>query len=384
MKKTALIFITIFLFTPNLLAQQYTPKDLDKVVSSLHHYMAVRPQEKIYIHFDKPFYSLGDTVWFKLYLVNALGNRLSSISKVAYIDILAPDGKLKQIVLPVNAGMAAAQLVLSDSLYKAGNYPLRAYTTWMRNAGENYFFSHTLPVGNVIADKASAVATISKTLVLDFFPEGGSLVSGIRSKVAFKAIGNDGIGVNVKGYIWDDKGEQVAVFESLHAGMGAFALLPQAGGAYTAVVTDGPFKDQRFTLPKALSAGFVLSVNPSGADDFLVRISRSAGTEAYKEVRLVLQANGEVLQALKLPMNSPSMTFALSKSQMDEGINQITLFSPLNQPLAERLVFVQKKQATSSLNSDKPEYETREQVKMKFAVSDEKANGIVGGTPFRL
>lgn len=464
MKKSLfLFFILISLFSVNLFAQQATPKELDRVVSSLHDYMTIRPQEKIHIHFDKPFYSVGDTVWFKVYLVNALSNQLSSISKVVHLDINVPNGQSKHLVLPVNAGMAAAQLVLADSLYTAGDYPLRAYTQWMRNAGEDYFFSHTLRVGDVLHYKATAAANFSEgpsgltaeltytsakgevisaqdvnyklkqgdkvvfagklntgfsgkggivfptdklpkegtliletsstlisgsvltnrfvvntgkdKLALDFFPEGGVLVAGIRSKVAFKAIGKDGLGVSVKGYIENEKGEKVSAFQTARFGMGVLALLPQLGSSYTAVVSDGVYQGQRFTLPKALAEGFVMAANRTENDDLLVRISKSAGMESQTEVRLVVQANGEVLQAVKLPINSASISFNIAQEKLASGINQLTLFTADNKPLAERLVFVQPKQVQTILESDKPEYATRALVKLAF---DNGAN-IVGG-----
>lgn len=463
MKSNVLLIFVLCFFASKLFGQKVVPKNVEEVVSGLHNYMAARPQEKIHIHFDKPVYSVGDTVWFKVYLVNALGHKLSSISKVIYIDILAPTGKLKHMLLPVNAGMASAQLVLADSLYQMGDYPMRAYTQWMRNAGDDYFFTHTMRVGDVLHYKASASANFiedskgltaeitytsakgaglpaqevtyklkqgdkivfaGKTvtnlsgragvvfpadklpkegnlvfettstlksgsvltnrfmvnadvnkLALDFFPEGGSLVAGIRSKVGFKAVGKDGLGLSTKGNIENDKGEQVSAFETTHAGMGVFALLPQKGSIYTAVVTDGIYKGQRTVLPKALPEGFVLSANRNTTDDLLVKISRSAGMEAEKEVRLAVQANGEVQQAIKLPITSPSISFTLTKSKLADGINQLTLFSADNRPLAERLVFAQQKQVQTVMESDKLEYATRDPIKLKF----DNADGVVGG-----
>jgi hypothetical protein len=359
--------------------------------------------------------------------------------------------------------MASAQLVLADSLYSSGHYPLRAYTQWMRNAGEDYFFTHTLRVGDVLHYKASASASFSEndqgltaeltytsakgivlsaqevnyklkqgdkvfsagkiattlngkagvvfpadklpkegTLILettsilkagpvltnrfvvntgkdkfalDFFPEGGSLVVGVRSKVAFKAIGKDGLGISLKGHIENEKGEQVSLFETGRFGMGIFALLPQTGSTYTAVITEGNFQGRRSVLPRALTEGFVLSANRSASDDILVRISRSAGMESQTDVRLVVQANGEVQNAVKLAITNPSITFTIAKSELANGINQLTLFSADNRALAERLVFVQQKQANALLESEKPEYSTRDLVKLMFDNSD----NVVGG-----
>lgn len=81
---------------------------------------------------------------------------------------------------------------------------------------------------------------------LQFVPEGGQLVAGISSKVGFKAIGEDGKGVNVSGKLFDSKGKQVATFVSAHAGMGCFEFTPAASETYSAQI-DGINKV--YTLP---------------------------------------------------------------------------------------------------------------------------------------
>ncbi|MGH7238150.1 MAG: hypothetical protein ACREGF_06455, partial [Candidatus Saccharimonadales bacterium] len=72
---------------------------------------------------------------------------------------------------------------------------------------------------------------------VQFFPEGGSLVNGNDTKIAFKAVGADGLGTDVKGFVVDDLGKQVAVFASSHLGMGEFNLKPGNGGTYKAKIT---------------------------------------------------------------------------------------------------------------------------------------------------
>src|ERR1700749_1104213 len=64
------------------------------------------PAEKLYIQFDKPYYAVGDSAWFKVYLFNAPSHRLSAKSGLLYIDLTSDSGKLvKQYVLPVNNGI---------------------------------------------------------------------------------------------------------------------------------------------------------------------------------------------------------------------------------------------------------------------------------------
>ncbi|TSJ34928.1 hypothetical protein FO440_24130, partial [Mucilaginibacter corticis] len=49
--------------------------------------------------------------------------------------------------LPVDSGTVAGDLILDDEI-KAGSYRIRAYTQWMRNAGEDYFFNRIFTIGN--------------------------------------------------------------------------------------------------------------------------------------------------------------------------------------------------------------------------------------------
>jgi hypothetical protein len=55
---------------------------------------------------------------------------------------------------------------------------------------------------------------------VQFFPEGGELIIGVRSKVAFKAVNSNGLGIDVKGTVTDNEGTVVANLASQHLGMG--------------------------------------------------------------------------------------------------------------------------------------------------------------------
>lgn len=104
--------------------------------------------EKLHLHLDKPFYSPGDTIWFKTYLVD-WENKLTEHSKVIYIDLINNSGEvIKAIKVPVAAGLSWGDTVLEKGL-PAGNYRLRAYTSWMRNYGEEYFFEKLVPVTDI-------------------------------------------------------------------------------------------------------------------------------------------------------------------------------------------------------------------------------------------
>ncbi len=143
------------------------------------------PQEKVHIHTDKPFYAIGDTIWFKAYVVKAEGNELSGLSKTLYVDLINEKDSLKKaLLLPVTAGLTWGEFVLTDSLQE-GNYRLRAYTSWMRNFGEEFYFDKTFRVAN------SATNDILTTTSYAFSTEGAR--DKIESTIAFTDLSGEPI-----------------------------------------------------------------------------------------------------------------------------------------------------------------------------------------------
>ncbi|RYE37511.1 MAG: TonB-dependent receptor, partial [Sphingobacteriales bacterium] len=145
---------------------------LDKLVNSMHQWADSVPQEKTYIHMDKPYYALGDTIWFKAYVTTGSRQQLSAISGALYVDLInEKDSIVTALKLPLSAGMSMGNFTLRDEL-KEGNYRIRAYTQWMRNAGEDYFFDHTFTVvspfeNTVIAKAVYNYATLNGKQVLN-------------------------------------------------------------------------------------------------------------------------------------------------------------------------------------------------------------------------
>lgn len=107
------------------------------------------PIEKVHLHFDKPYYAVGDTVWFKGYLTTNLFEFLPS--QVMYVEVLTASDSLVQILkLPLVNNTTKGQLVLDQKWFSKNNYRFRAYTNWMANFDPDYFFNKIIPVGDVL------------------------------------------------------------------------------------------------------------------------------------------------------------------------------------------------------------------------------------------
>jgi len=127
--------------------------DLSNFVKKLEETTSKNAQEKVYLHLDKPYYAIGDDIWFKAYTVNAKTGLPSAISGLLYVELInEKDSVTKQLKLPMRSGITWGDFKLVDSLSE-GNYRIRAYTQWMRNAGPEFFFDKTIKIGNSWANK---------------------------------------------------------------------------------------------------------------------------------------------------------------------------------------------------------------------------------------
>ena len=107
------------------------------------------PQEKAYLHFDNTGYFLGETIWYKAYVVNAIDNSPTALSKTLYVEMLTQEGEvLESQKIKINNGVGSGSFTLPDSL-PGGFYQVRAYTRGMLNFGQEYLFSRVFPMYSV-------------------------------------------------------------------------------------------------------------------------------------------------------------------------------------------------------------------------------------------
>ena len=112
-----------------------------RIREALLNYTVKFPQQKAYLHLDKPYYYTGNTLWFKAYLVDGMFHRPDSFSTNLYVELISPSGTQAQIIRArMNYGFGYGHFNLSDTLPE-GLYQIRAYTNWMQNFHPDYFLS---------------------------------------------------------------------------------------------------------------------------------------------------------------------------------------------------------------------------------------------------
>jgi len=167
-------------------------------------------QEKVYVHLDKPYYTLGEELWFKVYLVDGRTHLPEELSNLVYVDLIGPgDSLLARRHIRIEGGGGAGDFRLEPD-WPAGKYLLRAYTNFMRNFDEAFLFQQAVFVWEVYpedpAETGSAApfsglnaVTGGEDFDVQFFPEGGELVEGLSSVVGVKATDVAGQGIFFRG-----------------------------------------------------------------------------------------------------------------------------------------------------------------------------------------
>lgn len=355
---TLIVSVALFSFVP--------PDDvLQTILKKINEYSQSHPQEKIYMHIDKPFYAAGDNIWFKTYLVEGSLHQLDSQSRVVYAELMNSSQQvIDRKILPISEGISLGDFKIPDTV-RQGRYLIRAYTSHMKNTDEAFFFKKEISVLNQVNRHKPETALVPDSVDITFYPEGGNLVAtGSMTRVAFKALSPDGNSLNVEGEILDQDKKVIAPFSTQHAGMGVVSFKPEEGRKYTARILK-PFTNNRlYSLPNVQAKGYSIQVTENPKSFKVVVVTNvDKPTDGKLPISYVVQSRGKVYFA-QPGVIATNATFAfVPKPKLPDGISQITVFDGQGRPVAERLVYLDQKETIDiSLTADKKMYGKRELV----------------------
>ncbi len=330
-----LFFIMLFCFTvKGVFSQAININQVKDAVTALSENF---PVEKLYIQYDKPSYAPGETVWFKAYLL--ADNNTDNISKTLYIDFIDVTGRLlKHCVQPIYQSSASGDFNVPLD-YKDQMVYVKAYTRWMLNFDSSFLYRKAI---HVVQGKPSLKENklVLKTSV-QFLPEGGDLIEGIESKVAFKAISSDGRPSAIQGIVVDNNNEQAATLKTVHDGMGSFLLQPKTGEVYTAKWKDATGETFQTALPAAKTSGATVQIKlQKKTCGFVIQRSENA-SDVFKKLYIAATMQQHLVYFAGVNLSDNYMTGgSIPVIDLPSGTLQITLFDSNWMAIAERIVFI--------------------------------------------
>lgn len=368
-------------------AQTATTKQIN---DKLAQYQKKRPQEKVYLHTDRDTYTSGDDVWFKAYLVDSRFHLLINTSASVYIELIDDKKNIivsRNIMLKNGVGAGDFQIPYTQT---QGDYVVRAYTRYMQNFDAGFFFNKKIKVLDIRGEKKTQVVAKTKKkksdkkkvvktpdLDLQFFAEGGEMVSQLVNYVAFKAINQQGKGVNIAGIIVDSQGKEVSKFTSVKLGLGKFGIIPKPNEKYTAVVTYRN-KEYRFDLPTNQPQGYGLRVKSS--PDYLQVTVQASKDVPLQNAMLIAHVRGYTIAQHTHQTTNPAFVLRIPKKQLPSGILHLTLFDSQGIPRSERLAFVENQDEMKqvSISSDKKSYGTRSKASFELTLKNAEGKPLQG------
>ncbi len=218
-----------------------------------------------------------------------------------------------------------------------------------------------------------AVPITMHDISLAFFPEGGDLVAGLESQVAFQAKNKHGKPVDISGEVRSADGSVLTTFESAHDGMGVFNLLPKDGKLYTVHITKPSGVETQYDLPEVSESTLVLDIQKIKSNDIFGEVK----SQLDQSVSMVVAVRGKEYFRTTLELKKGDNSFSIPLDKMPAGVAQITLFDATAAPVAERLAFINEdKQLNVSIKTNKEKYAPREKVTMTIKTTDKNGTPV--------
>ena len=309
--------------------------------SMINVYAEQSPKEKIHVHFDKTIYNKEETIWYKIYILDDQG--LTKLSKNVYMEWFDQAGKLiRQHVAPIFQSTAKGSFDLPTD-YTGSVIRMKVYTRWSLNDDPAFGFERDIVINN-----NETIVKPSKTennTLVHVFPEGGELITGLKSLVAFKATDKFGKPVKIKGLLVNQLGKTLDTINVRHDGMGSFRMTPKAGESYSLKWIDPSGNTGIIVIPVNQKEGITLSVTTN--NEFAnVKVERTANIpENFKRLNLLVHMNQVVLFKVSLNIaDKPLLAANIPIEGLNTGILQFSLFNADWLPLAERIVFVNNRE----------------------------------------
>ena len=367
--RTFIFLLGIYLMVP----MAYSQQSIDSVICKMREDIFSRPSELIYFQTSKDIYETGEDLWFKAYQLDAQTFGLSDKSKTLYLQMINPkDSVVWQEKYPIENGIVSGHIYIDEKLSE-GDYLLEGYT-------KHSFYKHDT-TGITPTRKIRIVKNIARpqvtenpkdtTFRFETFPEGGNLVSGLSSKLAFKATDGKGNPVAVEGVIYEDD-KFLCGIKSVHDGMGVVSFTPFVDKKYRIELQHG----KTYPLPEIYSQGIVLNLRgqDNGHLDFLLSQTRGL---PHRQIYLVGQMRGMVCCMAKGILKDSLKISIPLENFLYQGIAEFTLFDSSMQPVAERLVYVHpQKKLYITAEPTKTSFGIREKASIRIKATDEEGNPV--------
>jgi hypothetical protein len=322
---------------------------------ALEDYLAARQPENAYVQSNQFYYSVGERIFYKVYLV--ANDSLSNYTRNVYAEWYSQDGKyLQRQVLPTLMGLAAGDFQIPEK-YIGQRIYLKLFTAYMQQSTSIPFLVTSFVV-NQPSQTLMVPDTSAEGLNVMVNPEGGVWVKGLPSVLTIRTLNGNNIPLSMNCRIIDGNGELLNLTSTAPNGYAQVEVTPENMGPYYIQVQLPNNTWAQQPLPAIQERGIVLRFNPQ---DFSFILQRTPDVPAsQQEVTLLLFHQNNRLLETKFSLEEKTrLKGRFSIDTMPTGFHRLVWLDNQQQILGQRIIYLHRSEAerillnTDTLSFDK-------------------------------
>ncbi len=373
LKFTLIIFLVAL--TPHVSTGQDLPvAEIDPVVAPLLHNLRNSPGRKIQVQPNKRIYTTFETIWFNVQVLDSVSNKPLFNNNIIFADLVTEeDSVLQNLVLHNTSAQSTGSFEIIDTSLN-GVYFLRAYT--LSGAKEKNYNMGIYPI--FITNGNASIATrfsekqinpgnkSSVDTLVNIYPEGGHLISGIENMVTLKAFNSNGIPVKISFAIRDARNKLMVQFETNDKGIASFQFSPYLYGRYKVLMQRNGAEDSVTMLPRVDPFSMQLAVTSQSQQTIRARVllEDSVFRNDYKTYLIGISRDSVCFAGIgkgNYELNIPAGSFP-------PGLATLLLFDEKYKAVSQRTIFIDKNNVIAKVETNRQVYSTREQGDIKISL----------------
>ncbi|MFN9589770.1 MAG: hypothetical protein ACK56A_05220 [Bacteroidota bacterium] len=319
------------------------------IKDALEEYLMARQPEKAYVQSNQYHYSVGERIFYKVYLV--AGDSLSAYTRNVYAEWYDQDGKyIQRQVLPAAMGLTAGDFLIPDK-YIGQRIYLKLFTAFMQQPTSVPFLVTSFVVDQP-GQMLMAPDTGTEGVQVMVHPEGGVWVKGISSVLTIRTKNGNDLPIGMNCRIIDENGQMVNLVSTAPLGYAQVEVTPESTGPYYIQVElpNGIWAQQ--ALPAIQAQGVAFRFDPLDFS-FILQRTPDAPPSQQKVTFLVMHQNKLVLETSFSLEQKTRLKGRFSIDSFSTGFHRLIWLDDQQQILGQRVIYLHRPKSESILlNTD--------------------------------
>ncbi len=319
-------------------------------------------KEQVVLHLNKDVVMPRDILFFKAYMLTGPKHLRVSGSGVLKVELLDAEGNLiKSQNHTIEKGTSYGSFEVPKKIV-AGEYYVRAYTRWMLNYGPEHFAITKIEIGTA-KDWSRYGQTDDGEIHI--FPEGGSLVYGLNTRVAVRL--NHVLQRDLQ--VVNSRDEVVSEINAYGNGIGTFLIQPAMDEQY-AIKLD---ENNKVPLPQISKTGYSIQMSNLDSKSMLAKIEVSPELQE-KDLFISGNLGGAVYFKEKVEFKDKnSVEINIPREHMPEGIGYLQLEDEFGEVWAKRPLYNERKKLQIRFDQKS---QSEKQTVLELKVTDNEGNPV--------